>query len=69
MEQLIAEVRAYATLRDIKPDTVLQLAANLSGTTWKKWVDGKSSCTLKTMDRIRKYMADNPAECQSSDAA
>lgn len=60
MEKLIAEIQTYATARGIKPATVLQLAAGLSGTTWEKWVSGQSSCSLRTAERVRDYVLANP---------
>jgi len=59
MEQLIAEIEAYAERRSVKPATVLQYAAGLGGTAWDRWQSG-AVCTMATAERIRKYMADNP---------
>lgn len=59
MEQLIAEIEAYATRRSVKPATVLQYAAGLGGQAWARWRSG-AVCTMATAERIRKYMADNP---------
>jgi len=61
MEQLIAEIRSYASARGIKPATVLQSAAGFSGTTWDKWINAGASCSLKSAERIRNYMRMNPA--------
>lgn len=55
----MTEIREYAAARGILPTTVVQSAECGSGSTWAKWEAG-SSCTLKTADKIRKYMADNP---------
>lgn len=60
MEQFMTEIRTYATARGIKPATVLQMAARLSGKTWAKWEDGTATCTLRTMGTIREYMRLNP---------
>ena len=57
MEQLIKEVTAYAAAKGIKPTTVLQNAAGLSGTTWDKWAGGDATCHLKTAAIIRDYIA------------
>jgi hypothetical protein len=56
MEQLIAEIEAYAAARGIKPATVLQYAANLSGRTWEQWKNG-GQCHLTTAQRVREYIA------------
>lgn len=50
------DVAAFAAAKGIKPATVLQNAAGLSGQTWDKWQDG-ASCSLTTADRIRAYIA------------
>lgn len=60
MEQLVEEIRRYADARGVKPATVLQVAAGLSGTVWRKWETGEAACTLPIADRIRLYMAANP---------
>lgn len=59
MEQLIAEIEAFASLRGVKPGTVLQRAGGFGGGAWGKWIAGESSCTLPMADRIRRYMAEN----------
>ncbi len=56
----MTEVRNYADARGIKPATVLQAAAGLSGTTWGKWEDGSQTCEMRTAERIRAFMASNP---------
>ncbi len=56
----MTEIRTYAEARRIKPATVLQMAARLSGKTWGRWEDGTATCTLRTMSTIREYMRDNP---------
>ncbi len=71
MEQFLTEVREYAALKGILPSTVLQKGAELSGTTWDKWVAGSAVPTMKTVDRLRAFMAANaPApETPNEDAA
>ena len=59
MEQLIKEVEAYAKLVGKHPSTILQVAANLSGGRWAKWLEG-SGCSMKVAERIRKYIKENP---------
>ncbi len=56
----MTEIRTYATARGVKPATVLQLAARLSGKTWAKWEEGTATCTIRTMSTIREYMLLNP---------
>ncbi len=58
----MAEIMEYAAARGIKPATVLQLAAGLSGTTWDKWRQNVASCSLRTAERIRGYIAQNPVQ-------
>ena len=61
------EVAAHAAANNIKPATVLQNSANLGGGVWAKWEKG-ASCSLNTADKIRAYIAANPAP-ESGDAA
>jgi hypothetical protein len=60
MEPLIAEIEAYAKARGLKPATVLQYAAGLSGTSWEKWKAGAQVCTVATAEKIRAFIMDNP---------
>ena len=55
MEQLMTEIAAFAAARSIKPATVIQNAARLSGKAWAQWEAG-GNCTVSTADKIRKYM-------------
>ena len=61
MDQLIAEIEAYAAARGIKPATVVQNATTHGGTVFEKWKSGAAVCTLTTADRVRAYMRENPA--------
>ncbi len=56
----MAEIRAYAEQVGVMPTTVIQRAKAGSGSTWSGWEKGVSSPTLRTVDRIRAYMLDNP---------
>ena len=56
----MAEVRAYAVQFGIAPSTVIQKAGAGGGGVWAKWESGGGSPTLRTVDRLRRYMADNP---------
>lgn len=54
------DVRAYAARFEVKPATVVQKAGAGGGSTWGRWVRDESSPTQRTLDKVRKYMADNP---------
>jgi hypothetical protein len=69
MEQFIAEVTEYADACRLKPTTVIQRAAGVSGASWASWINGGSSPTLRTVDRVRAYMLANPAPQQSEETA
>ncbi len=56
----MADVRAYAAQFGITPSTVIQKARVGGGGTWAKWESGDSSPTLRTVDRLRAYLAENP---------
>ena len=57
----MADVRAYAARLGIKPGTVIQKAGAGGGSTWRRWANDESSPTQRTLDKVRKYMRDNPA--------
>jgi hypothetical protein len=59
MEQLIREIEVYAAGRGILPATVVQNATGHGGLTWAKWQRG-ATCSLRTAEKIRAYMAANP---------
>lgn len=67
MDKLISEIEEYAKARGIKPATVLQYGANLSGSTWAKWLEGRATCTMQVAEKLREYMADNPADVLTPD--
>lgn len=60
MEELIKEIQAYAQARGIKPATVVNYAAQIGTPVWDRWVSGKSTCSLRTAERIREYMLAHP---------
>jgi hypothetical protein len=64
MEQFIIEVETYAADCGLKPTTVVQRAAGVSGSAWARWVKG-GSCTLATADKVRAFMAKNPRDPQT----
>lgn len=55
------KVRAYAAALGVAPSTVVQRAAKLGGAAWAKWEAGDGSPTLRTADKILKYIEENPA--------
>lgn len=69
MEQFIDEVRDYARRVGIKPGTVVQRANGGNGTSWAAWEAGSSSPTLRIVDRVRKYIADNPPSTEPKEDA
>ncbi|NIZ09289.1 XRE family transcriptional regulator [Pseudooceanicola sp. HF7] len=60
MDSFLEHVRIYAATAGVLPSTVVRWAGCGGGTTWARWEAGLSSPTLRTADRILKYMADNP---------
>jgi transcriptional regulator with XRE-family HTH domain len=60
MEQFMDDIRDFARRCGVKPSTVIQRAVSTGGATWRRWEAGESSPTLHTVDKIRRYMADNP---------
>lgn len=64
MEQLIADIEAYAARSGMKPQAILRAAINAKWSTWEGWVRRNSSPTVANADRIRDWMAGNPPpEC------
>ncbi len=62
MDELIDEVLAYCAVTGDKPQRVLRIAIGASWNQWDRWLDGKSSPTLAVVDRLRRWMADHPAQ-------
>ncbi len=58
MEQFIAELEAYAQACGWKPSTLCQ-KINSNAKLYKRLKSG-GSCTLKTVEKYRAYMAANP---------
>lgn len=69
MEQFLKEVRDYAAAIGVQPSTVVQRAAGMGGAKWSRWVAGDSSPTLRTVDKVRAYIAENPPEKNKGAAA
>ena len=61
MEKFVSEIQAYAAAVGVKPGTVLQRAGGLGGKVWATWEAGTATCTLTMADKIRAYIAANPA--------
>ncbi len=57
MEQLISEIEAFAARRGIAPQTVVRYAVGQKPDDWRRWKSGKSSCSLRTAEKIREYIA------------
>lgn len=60
MEQLIIDLSAYADATGRSPQAVLRSAINAKWGTWDAWCAGRSSPTLSSVDRVRRYMAAHP---------
>lgn len=61
MEQLISEIEAFCSARQIAPQKLLRDAISATWGLWQKWKEGKASPTVATADRLRAYMAENAA--------
>ncbi|WP_044026737.1 hypothetical protein [Ruegeria sp. TM1040] len=69
MEQFLEEITTYAAAVGRSPQHILRQAIGANWRQWKAWKAGRSSPTLHTVDKIRRYMADNPAPADSPEAA
>lgn len=67
MDKFIAEVELYAAACGLKPTTIVQRAAGVSGVAWRRWTQPEGSCTMATADRVRAYMRANPAPAISAE--
>ena len=65
MEQIIREIEAYSKALGVPPERVLRRAIGASWGQWEAWVSGTASCTVRTLERLRRYMAENPAPSMS----
>lgn len=68
MEQFLKDVSDYAAQVNLKPSTVIQ-RVGVSGDKWRRWQSRESSPTLHTVDRIMKFISDNPPPSRSDDQA
>lgn len=62
------KVRIYADAIGVQPSTVAQTAGKVNGKAWSRWEAGEGSPTLRTADKILKYMAENPVPVPSESA-
>jgi hypothetical protein len=62
MDELISEIEAYCARAGIKPQRLLRDAINAGHGQWAAWMSGRSSPTMKVVDRLRAYMAAHPAD-------
>ncbi|SNT39016.1 hypothetical protein SAMN05421763_11385 [[Luteovulum] sphaeroides subsp. megalophilum] len=63
MEQLISDIEAHCTACGISPQKLLREAINAKWGQWQDWKDGKSSPTMKVVDRLRAFMAASSGAC------
>ncbi|ANB32744.1 hypothetical protein M2324_001650 [Rhodovulum sulfidophilum] len=69
MEQLIAEIEAYAAAWSKSPQKVLRDAIGASWGQWEAWKSGQASPTMRVADKLRDHMRTNPAPAIPEDAA
>ncbi|WP_370267445.1 hypothetical protein [Nioella sp.] len=69
MEELIAEIEAYAAVANRPPQAVIRKICGYGGGVWHSWKAGRSSPTMINVDRMRAWMRANPPENFSKDAA
>lgn len=64
MDQLIAEIEAYAAALGLSPQKVLRDAIGSSWGQWDAWKAGTSSPTMRVVDRLRAHMAEHPPQAR-----
>lgn len=69
MEQFLDDIKTYADAVGRSPQHILRQAVGASWLQWAAWAGGQSSPTLHTVDKIRKYMANNPASAPVAEDA
>lgn len=57
MEQLVADIEAFAAEFGVTPQKVLRDAVNAEWDRWSRWKSGTASATLATVERINAHMA------------
>lgn len=65
MEQLIRDIKAYAEARGMTPQRMLRISINAKWDQWDRWQSG-GSCTVRTMEKVRKFMREHPVEESTS---
>ncbi|WP_119840311.1 hypothetical protein [Pseudooceanicola algae] len=68
-EALVSEVEACAARLDVAPQKILRDGIGAGWGAWDAWKSGKSSPTLRVVDRLRAHMAIAMAEKTERDAA
>jgi hypothetical protein len=68
MEQFITEIEFYTDALGIKPQRLLRDVLNSPWGQWDDWKSGKSSPTLRNVDRLRDHIAANPPVADESPA-
>ncbi len=56
MEKLCEEIEAYAEAHNLTPATVVRYAVGANAETWGRWLKGDSACSIKTANRVRRYL-------------
>jgi len=69
MDKLILEIESHCAAAGIPPQRLLREAINGSWSTWDKWKSGKSSPTMKIVERTRAHMAAHPPALPSAPPA
>jgi hypothetical protein len=69
MEQLLDEIRTYAERANLSPQAVLRRAIGASWGQWDDWLTGKSSPTMRNVDKLRGWMVQNPIAQTDKDVA
>lgn len=71
MDELLSEISAFARAHQLPEASVVKNAQCGNGSTWRRWSEGKTTPTMKIVDRLRGYMRENPAPgCENkADAA
>ncbi|ATQ56182.1 hypothetical protein [Paracoccus yeei] len=61
MDQFIADLEAYTEAIGTTPQRFLRDFLNAEWGRWERWKARTAYPTARTMDRIRQFMAENPA--------
>lgn len=69
MDELIEKVNAFAVAVNRTPNAVIRAAVGAKHSAWDDWVAGKASPTMRTVDRVYAYMAENDPGQPSDEAS